>query len=101
MTVARKTDRQTPRPLRTGSHTDALAALEPGKHLVRSRDLPYDRSLNADALSEAKRALVSAATPTIARALARFPERRYEIETGVLLTSANNLYSTIIIRRTR
>lgn len=86
------------RELQPGSMTDRLARLEVGDCESRVVAISHKAS-SADDLSRAKRSLVSLTTPTVARVLERFPERRFEIDSGVLVTTGNRIYSSIIVTR--
>lgn len=87
------------RPLQTGSLTDALARLEVGETLSRVREMDLTRKLVPADFVEAKRSMVSTITPTTARVLERFPERRFEIESGTVMSSGHSLYCVCLVKR--
>lgn len=100
MATRKKTTERAPRELQPGSLTDRLARLEVGEYDSRVTLIP-SRFSTPDDLSKAKRSLVSTTTPTVARVLERFPDRRFEVDSGVLVTTANRIYSTIVITRVK
>lgn len=88
------------RELQPGSMTDRLARLEVGECEARTVAISHKAS-GVEDLIRAKRSLVGLTTPTVARVLERFPERKFEIDSGVLVTSGNRIYSTVVITRTK
>lgn len=88
------------RELQPGSMTDRLARLEVGEYEARAVAISHKASGVKD-LIRAKRSLVGLTTPIVARVLERFPERKFEIDSGVLVTNGNRIYSTVVITRTK
>lgn len=82
------------RALQPNSVTDRLAKLEVGDTESRVELVEHA----ADTL-EAKRILTNRVTPSIGRVRERFPDRRFEIETGAFISSAHEVYSICVVRR--
>ena len=99
MAARNKPAERKPRELVAGSFTDRLARLEIGECESTIREFNPRSTARPDDVSAMKRNLVSNVTPTVKRVTDRYPERRYEIETGVLATSANGLYSVCVVKR--
>jgi hypothetical protein len=84
---------------RPGSVTDTLAALQVGENLTISR--PHGKA--SDSFDQwvqiTKRKLSSSMTPNMARVTDRFPDRDFEIETGVMISSQNRAHVVLVVTR--
>jgi len=87
------------RPMQSGSLTDRLARLEIGDALSQVREMDLTRKLVPADFIEAKRALVSTVTPSTARVIERYPERKFEIESGTVMSSGHSLYCVCFVKR--
>lgn len=100
MASKRKSAEPAQRAPQPGSMTDQLVKLEIGDTVSRVREIKFTRVNDRTTLSEAKRALVSIATPQIARVNERYPDRSYEIESTVFATGFT-VYAVVLIKRVK
>lgn len=99
MAAKKNTVARSPRPMQTGSLTDRLARLEIGDTLAQVREMDLTRKNAPADFVEAKRSLVSSVTPSTARVIERYPERKFEIESGVVASSGHSIYCVCFVKR--
>lgn len=87
------------RALRSGSLSEQLAGLEVGGNVTLSRPLAGVNETFEEWAAATKRLLLNHTAPYLARVKARYPERVYEAETGLVITAKNKAHAALIITR--
>jgi hypothetical protein len=86
-----------------GSHTYSVARLDVGQSHAISR--PFEVSDSHDPLSDTiakiRNSMAHSATAVFSRVKDKLPERRFTVNTGVLLAADNRLYVCAVIERVK
>lgn len=88
--------------LMPGSHTYSVARLNVGQ--VHSISRPFDAVADLDGqvsetIAKTRRNLAHSATAVFGRVKEKMPERRFTVNTGVLLAADNRIYVCAVIER--
>jgi hypothetical protein len=86
-----------------GSHTYSVARLDVGQihSISRTFDAPDLDGHLSDTIAKTRRNLAHSATAVFGRVKDKMPERRFTVNTGVLLAADNRLYVTAVIERVK
>lgn len=86
-----------------GSHTYSVAHLDVGQSHAISR--PFEASDGVDRLSDTiakiRNSMAHSATAVFHRVRDKLPERRFTVNTGVLIAADNRLYVCAVIERVK
>ncbi len=89
--------------LMPGSHTYSVARLNVGQ--VHSISRPFDApdldGQVSETIAKTRRNLAHSATAVFGRVKEKLPERRFTVNTGVLLAADNRIYVTAVIERVK
>ena len=86
-----------------GSHTHSVAHLSFGDtHTIsRSFDMSGDGEVISAGIADQRRKLAHSATAVFARVREKLPERRYSVNTGLMVAGDNRLYICAVIERVK
>lgn len=87
------------RPPQPGSMVERLASLEIGGNLTVSQAHGDVKDSFDGWVSATKRRMIGNITPIIARTTDRYPERDFEIETGVMVSGQNRIHVVLVVTR--